>query len=246
VVLVEQLPSNLSLITAFSLGVVHALEPGHGKGIIATYILGSRANWLNIIGIASVMAVSHLAITLILVSLVLWLGHHLPNSQQQLMDTLHYVSPVLMIALGLSMVWRTLTAKAHPSPHCTKTNNCCPKPQNSTLPSTTSPYKELALVGLASGLRPCPFSLGVLLTALQVGQWQQWPTSLGFVMSFSIAMGLVLSGIGLVIRYGATQALAPLKQHPWWHSLNRQLTPWIPLTSASLIIISGIWLLVSR
>src|SRR5207247_2980681 len=44
----------LSLLIAFGLGAAHALEPGHGKTVVAAYLVGSRgtpkhAVWLGLI-----------------------------------------------------------------------------------------------------------------------------------------------------------------------------------------------------
>src|SRR3954463_3702927 len=40
-------------------GAIHALTPGHGKSILASYLVGSRPASLTATGVASVMALTH-------------------------------------------------------------------------------------------------------------------------------------------------------------------------------------------
>ena len=49
----------LYTITAFILGMLHALEPGHGKSVVAAYILGTKANIKDAFLLGVTITLSH-------------------------------------------------------------------------------------------------------------------------------------------------------------------------------------------
>jgi ABC-type nickel/cobalt efflux system permease component RcnA len=61
----------LSLITAMGLGAAHAVTPGHGKTLMAAYLVGSRGTSIHAVGLGLSVAVSHtlgiLALALLIV-----------------------------------------------------------------------------------------------------------------------------------------------------------------------------------
>jgi len=61
----------LSLITAAGLGAGHAITPGHGKTLMAAYLVGSRGTPIHAVGLGMSVAVSHtlgiLALALLIV-----------------------------------------------------------------------------------------------------------------------------------------------------------------------------------
>ena len=57
-------------LTAFFLGALHALEPGHGKSAIAAYAVGYRSSFRHILVLGLSTAVAHTA-TILVLSLIL-------------------------------------------------------------------------------------------------------------------------------------------------------------------------------
>ena len=49
----------LMLISAFGLGAAHALEPGHGKTIVAAYLVGSRGRPIHAVILGAVVTFTH-------------------------------------------------------------------------------------------------------------------------------------------------------------------------------------------
>jgi ABC-type nickel/cobalt efflux system permease component RcnA len=49
----------LSIVTALGLGAGHALTPGHGKTLMAAYLVGTRGTALHAVGLGLAVAVSH-------------------------------------------------------------------------------------------------------------------------------------------------------------------------------------------
>ena len=48
-----------SLASAVALGAWHALTPGHGKTLMAAYLVGSRGTSLHAVGLGLSVAISH-------------------------------------------------------------------------------------------------------------------------------------------------------------------------------------------
>lgn len=60
-------PSELTfLATSFGLGALHALEPGHGKSVVAAYMLGNRGRWHHAVLLGGTVAFTHTAGILVL------------------------------------------------------------------------------------------------------------------------------------------------------------------------------------
>src|SRR5262249_27934224 len=51
----------LALVVAAALGALHALEPGHGKTVVAAYLVGSRGTAWHAVILGLIVTVSHTA-----------------------------------------------------------------------------------------------------------------------------------------------------------------------------------------
>jgi len=88
----------VSLLTAGALGAGHALTPGHGKTLMAAYLVGSRGTVLHAVGLGLSVTVSHTIGILILAGLVV-------GAQDVLApDTVVRIAPVIaaisIVAIG--------------------------------------------------------------------------------------------------------------------------------------------------
>ena len=94
-----------SLFVAFFWGAAHAFSPGHGKSIVAAYLVGSRGTPRHAILLGLTVTVTHtigvFALGLITLSLSAFI---VPD---QLYPWLNLVSALLIVAVGLSVLrWR--------------------------------------------------------------------------------------------------------------------------------------------
>jgi ABC-type nickel/cobalt efflux system permease component RcnA len=60
----------LSVLTALGLGAGHALTPGHGKTLMAAYLVGTRGTALHAVGLGLAVTISHTLGILVLAALV--------------------------------------------------------------------------------------------------------------------------------------------------------------------------------
>lgn len=255
-----------SVWTTFSLGILHGLEPGHGKAIVSAYVAGKRPNVLQILGLCGVLTVAHSVGALGLVLLGLAFGGTLAQLNPWFVKAVHILAAAFVLILGLMLLWqqrqllrqlvggsvveqageqlaeKNVIHHDHYHQYADEEQSCCVESSSGVFTnpsaSSTAVYRELWLLGVASGLKPCPLSLFIVTSSLQVGQVAGWVQGILTLFCFSLGMGVVLGTIGLVVRF-VTVRLAGrhsvLLQQPWWVMVQRYL----PLASATLIFVSG-------
>jgi ABC-type nickel/cobalt efflux system permease component RcnA len=109
----------LGLMVAVGLGALHALTPGHGKTIMAAYLVGTRGDTRQAIGLGATVATSHTIGVLVLAMLVLAASSILPP--ERLFPVLSAVSAILVTGIGgwlLIDAWRRVRSRgAHARVH---------------------------------------------------------------------------------------------------------------------------------
>jgi len=111
----------VSILTAGALGAGHALTPGHGKTLMAAYLVGTRGTPLHAAGLGLSVAVSHTLGILVLAAVVVGAQGFLPP------DTVVRSAPVIaaisIVAIGGWMLigegrrrWRARVAAAAMAP----------------------------------------------------------------------------------------------------------------------------------
>lgn len=93
-----------ALLAAALLGAGHALTPGHGKTIMAAYLVGSRGTVPHAIGLGLATAVSHTLGVVVLGAVILAAGSALPA--ERVLPVLSLVSAMLVVAIGAWMLAR--------------------------------------------------------------------------------------------------------------------------------------------
>jgi ABC-type nickel/cobalt efflux system permease component RcnA len=102
------LPLLVALVVAAGLGALHALEPGHGKTVVGSYLVGSRGTAKHAVLLGLTVTVTHTlgVYALGLVTLVA-AQYILPERLYPILGTL---SGVLVVIIGLSLVWARVRA----------------------------------------------------------------------------------------------------------------------------------------
>lgn len=157
--------------TGVLFGAIHALTPGHGKTILASYLAGSRSGFWQGISMSTVLAATHV-ITAVLIAF--FAAHLMERSfiGGGRAPTLELLSRGLLVAIGVWLLWRALRSGAHPS--------------------SGEGRKEGLGVALTAGLVPCPLTLFVVVAALSRGVPEA-----GLVFAGSMLLGIALT-LGLV------------------------------------------------
>jgi len=99
---------------AFVLGAFHALEPGHGKTVVAAYLVGSKGRVYEAVLLGAIVTFTHTFSIIVLAVIARYAAAS--YTDQQLHTYLGLVAAVLILAVGIWMVytrWRALHALHH-------------------------------------------------------------------------------------------------------------------------------------
>ncbi len=66
----------LSILTAATLGAGHALTPGHGKTLMAAYLVGTRGTPVHALGLGASVSLSHTVGILVLAAVIVGRRRH--------------------------------------------------------------------------------------------------------------------------------------------------------------------------
>ncbi|SHN34541.1 nickel/cobalt transporter [Cryptosporangium aurantiacum] len=211
------------------LGAFHALTPGHGKALLASYLVGSESTPKQAIQLGAVITVTHTAAVILLGAAVLAAGRYVVPGL--VVPVLEAVVGVVVVVLGVRLLARrrrTGPEPAHPHHHHHAHSHgggvgTLVAPEVRTLPTT---FRGLATMGVAGGVVPCPEALSVLLLAIGLNR-----TALGLTMivAFSVGLAAVLVGLGLAL---VTARSAVTRFRP------RGLS-WLPVVSAVVVTALG-------
>jgi ABC-type nickel/cobalt efflux system permease component RcnA len=89
----------LALLLALLLGAGHALTPGHGKTIVAAYLVGARGTAKHAIFLGVTTTLTHTAGVFALGLVTLWISNFI--LPEQLYPWLEFISGVLVVGIGL-------------------------------------------------------------------------------------------------------------------------------------------------
>ena len=165
------------LLAAFGWGAIHALSPGHGKAMVAAYLVGTRGRPRDAVALGAIVTATHTAGVFALGLITLALSQYvLP---EHLYPYLNLLSGVLVVGVGASVLRKQLKHRHHHHHHHHDLDR-----------------RRLLAMGMAAGVIPCPSALVVLLGAIS-----QHRIALGMVLivAFSAGLAATLSGLGLAV-----------------------------------------------
>jgi ABC-type nickel/cobalt efflux system permease component RcnA len=105
----------LALLVAAGLGAFHALEPGHGKTVVAAYLVGSRGTAWHALWLGLIVTAAHTAGVYLLGALTLYASRYVVP--ERLYPWLGVVSGLIVAALGFTLFLRRYAAGARLHDH---------------------------------------------------------------------------------------------------------------------------------
>ena len=216
-----------ALLLAMGWGALHALSPGHGKSMIAAYLVGSRGTARHAFILGAFVTVTHTLSVIGLGLLTLWASELiLPET---VFAWVNLLAAILVVGIGLWVVWlrvrawrahRTRSVGAHHNGHDHNHSDGHSHHHHGDHSHDHAPHEHhhhgegghghphappadlsvraLAAAGVSAGLLPCPSAMVLMLGAISLGRAAY---GLVLVVAFSLGLAVVLSGIGLLFLY---------------------------------------------
>ena len=190
----------IGMAVAFGLGALHALSPGHGKTIVAAYLVGSRGTCKHAVFLGAMVTFTHTASVFLLGFVTLFLSNYvLP---EKLFPILGAISGLSIVWVGATLFFRRLGGVRghrhhhHHHHHGGLVHDHGDGHLHSHVPEGEVTMGSMIALGASGGLVPCPSALVLLLSAIALGR-----TALGMLLlvGFSAGLAMVLMGMGVLV-----------------------------------------------
>jgi nickel/cobalt transporter (NicO) family protein len=208
----------LALALAVVLGGLHALTPGHGKTLVAAYLVGSRGTVRHAIALGAIVTFTHTASVIVIGLLALFASQFIVPGV--LVPIMTILSGLLVVVLGVRLVWQRWVAfhsrrspdHGHNHDHSHDNDHSHDHDSDHTHalshdhgdghahahvpPAEGITVSSLVAMGVSGGLIPCPEALGIMVIAIGLNRIL---LGLGLLVSFSFGLAAVLIAIGIVL-----------------------------------------------
>lgn len=250
----------LLLVVAMVLGAGHALAPGHGKTVMAAYLVGRNGRRRQALAVAGTVTLTHTAGVLLRGLLI---AASYAVAPQSLYRWLGVVNGLIIAAVGVTLLRRALRPSPpfgvhgghghshehghhhhhhhghhhHGDEHSHAAVAVLDPPETAAAPTPaaqTAPPSRRTIVamGIAGGMTPSPSAVVVLLGAAALGR--AWYGVL-LVVAYGAGMAAALTGIGLLIaRVG--DRIVTLLDRRWGRVTGR----WVPILAATAVLGAGL------
>ncbi len=221
----RELPVRLVLIAigiAFVLGALHAMSPGHGKTLVAAYLVGNRGTARHAVLLGAIVTFTHTAGVFLLGLVTLFASSYIVP--EKLYPWMGLISGLMILGIGVNLFRGRLSRFRHDG---SGDHDHGPGGHTHEIPESITP-RSLVALGVSGGIVPCPSALVVLLSAIALHR-----VELGLVMlvAFSLGLASLLVAVGLlVVRAGRLIERTPLA-----HALSGAL----PVVSAGIVTVIG-------
>jgi ABC-type nickel/cobalt efflux system permease component RcnA len=243
----------LALALAGVLGGLHALTPGHGKTLVAAYLVGSRGTVRHAVALGAIVTFTHTASVIVIGLLALFASQFVvPNVLVPIMEIL---SGLLVVFMGARLVWQRWVAfhsrqrpdhdhthnhghnhdhdhthdHSHGHDHGdVHTHTHLPPPEGIKLSS-------LVAMGVSGGLIPCPEALGIMVIAIGLNRIL---LGLGLIVAFSFGLAAVLIVIGILL----VRSRSLIER---FGGIGSRFAHALPLCSAVIVTVLGVGIALS-
>jgi ABC-type nickel/cobalt efflux system permease component RcnA len=243
----------LLIIFAY-LGAMHALLPGHGKTLVAAYLVGERGTVWHALLLGLVTTLTHTgAVFGVGIALLLLFPQGiLEGTRRDVQTALELIGGLLVFALGAWLFFRRLAGRAdhlhlgghrhhhhghglghshgqhdHADHYHDADGHAHPLPESNRQVG----WRPLLLLGINGGIVPCWDAIVVLIVGISA---DLLPRALVLLLAFSAGLACVLVAVGILVVYAKDFAA------PRWG--GSRFMKALPLLSAALVVALGFWL----
>ena len=216
----------LTFLVAIVLGALHALEPGHGKTLLAISLVGARATVKQATILATALTVAHTIGVLALgVAINLFKGYFVPET---IYPWITLISGIVIAVIGARAVQRQMRMRnasavlahghafeaphthdraggqdhAHDHGHDHADLDDFAHARAHAIPGNAPlTFGGTVWAAMSGGVAPCPAALVVLLAAVALNQVAY---GIFVIIAFSFGLAATLTGLGIAVVRGAT------------------------------------------
>jgi ABC-type nickel/cobalt efflux system permease component RcnA len=225
----------LGILLAAGLGAAHAVSPGHGKTLVAAYLIGSQGSRRHAATLGLTVAVTHTAGVFLLGAVTLLAGQFLVP--ERVIRWLTIGSGFLVVLLGAGLVLRAARGSraSHDHGHEHERSHVHEHPHEHSHPHRELRARNVVALGLAGGMVPSASALIVLLVAITTGRLL---FGLVLIMAFGVGMSLILGGLAVATTMvrGAVTASGGIASH----ALIRRAASAVPLVAGVAVLAAGL------
>jgi ABC-type nickel/cobalt efflux system permease component RcnA len=232
------------LAAAFGWGALHALSPGHGKAMVAGYLVGARGTPRHAAILGLMVTATHTVSVFALGLLTLAASQYI--LPEQLYPWLGVLSGLLVVGIGLTVMrsrfrrWRVARAEAagEANPRAGHQHHVHRHKHighgHHHHPDGPITMRGLIGLGVSGGIVPCPSALVVLIAAIS-----QHRVGLGMalILAFSLGLAATLTAVGLAVVFGG-RLITRLR--PERRIFGSRFAGALPALSASVIVLAGV------
>jgi nickel/cobalt exporter len=215
-------------------GALHALQPGHGKTLVAAYLVGERGTVWHALLLGIITTLTHTGAVLVLAAIVYFF---LPNTKTiQVQTVLGFGSGLVVAGMGCWLLLKRLAGQADhvhlgmgghhhhhgPGGH----SHAHSLPESGKRIGLVS----LIVIGITGGLVPCGEAWALFAYSVKFDAW----IAPVLQLAFSVGLASVLIAIGILVV-----KIKGIAGSRWEDS---RLYRALPIISAALVTGMGLWL----
>jgi len=234
---------GLILLLAFLHGAIHSASPGHGKTMVAAYLIGEQGTPRHAIILGLIVTLTHTSTAF---AVALLLKFVLPPTAAPAVQAVLGVGGGLLVAfIGLWLFMTRLGGRSdhvhlgshshgHSHTHSHGDGHAHSHGLTPEQFARVSPTR-LVLLGISGGVIPC---WGAILWVLYCVTAGRFGLALWTVLAFSVGLACVLILIGLSVVWGGRAGASRFGGRGWFRAVAKGL----PVVGAALVVGIGLWL----
>ncbi len=241
------------LLIALVFGAFHALSPGHGKTMVAAYLVGARGTTRHAVLLGLIVTITHTLGVFALGLITLFASRYIVP--EKLYPVLSAISGLAVFGVGAWLLVSRLRGlptghhhthdhtagpdeihlhtEDHSHDHHDHVHGHGPGQHSHDIPDGPITLRSLLALGISGGIVPCPSALVVLLSAVAL---HRIAYGMVLITAFSVGLASVLIIIGLMV----VSTRHWIERFPLSEGLLRRL----PVVSAAAITLIGVMLII--
>jgi ABC-type nickel/cobalt efflux system permease component RcnA len=238
---------------AMLLGALHALTPGHGKTLVAAYLIGSRGRIRDAITLGGVVTMTHTGSVIAAGFVMLIFSRAV--APDRFLPWIEVFGSLAIAGLGIALMPGRVSSallhgrrarsrmssepriEEHEHEDGTRHSHGWFGVATHEHPTATKPdLRSLLILGFGGGIIPCPDALAILLIAVAAGHII---TGIIIILGFSVGLAAVLTTLGILLTTVSASRLVPSRLIE-----VAGISRWLPVVSAGMIVaigLGGVW-----